>query len=87
MAYPSNHDGVDKNSESSRQLKAFIERIERLEEEQRGLADDKKDIYLELKSQGFDAKVVRKVVADRKKDAETVDEFEAMVQTYREAIS
>jgi uncharacterized protein (UPF0335 family) len=50
------------------QLKAFIERIERLEEEKAGIAGDIKDVYAEAKGNGFDTKVLRKIVSLRKRD-------------------
>lgn len=52
------------------QLRAFIERIERLEEEKKTIADDIKDVYGEAKSMGFDAKILRKVISIRKQDAD-----------------
>ena len=51
------------------QLRSFVERIERLEEEKKTIADDIKDVYGEAKSTGYDVKVLRKVVAIRKQDA------------------
>ena len=51
-------------------LRAFIERIERLEEEKKALSDDIKDVYAEAKGNGFDVKIMRKIVAIRKQDRE-----------------
>jgi uncharacterized protein (UPF0335 family) len=56
-------------------LKAFIDRIEKLEEEKRALADDVKDIYAEAKGTGFDPKIMRKIIALRKKR----EEFSSLV--------
>lgn len=68
------------------QLKAFIERIEKLEEEKKAIADDIKDVYAEAKSTGFDAKMMRKVVALRKQDANERAEQEAVLETYMQAL-
>ncbi|MBU3076873.1 DUF2312 domain-containing protein [Sphingomonas quercus] len=68
------------------QLRLFIERIERLEEEKKGMSDDIKDVYLEAKSQGFDAKTMRKIVSLRKKEKHVRDEEDALLETYRNAL-
>lgn len=68
------------------QLKSFIERIERLLEEKQSIADDVKDVYAELAGQGFDAKIVRKVIAIRKKDANERAEEEALISMYCAAL-
>lgn len=68
------------------QLKAFIERIERLEEEKKNTADDSKDVYAEAKGNGFDTKVMRKVVALRKQDANERREQEEILSLYLQAI-
>lgn len=64
------------------QLRSFIERIERLTEEKQTIADDIKDVYGEAKSSGFDAKIIRKIVAMRKQDADKRAEEEAVLETY-----
>jgi uncharacterized protein (UPF0335 family) len=64
------------------QLKSFVERVERLEEEKKGAADDIRDIYIEVKKAGFDPKVVRRVIRERKKDAAERAEEEAMFDLY-----
>ena len=71
---------------SAEQLRQFIERIERLEEEKRGFADDIKDVYSEAKSTGFDAKTMRKIVALRKMEKHHRDEADALMETYRNAL-
>jgi len=58
------------NASTAGQLKAFIERVERLEEEKRTIADDIKDVYAEAKANGFDAKILRKIVSLRRQDAD-----------------
>ncbi|GCA53183.1 hypothetical protein KGO5_05651 [Sinorhizobium sp. KGO-5] len=68
------------------QLRAFIERIERLEEEKKTIADDIKDVYGEAKSMGFDAKILRKVISIRKQDADERAEQEAILDTYLHAL-
>ncbi len=68
------------------QLKAIIERIERLEEEKKALAEDIKDIYAEAKGNGFDVKILRKIIAIRKRDQEELDEEETMLEVYLRAL-
>lgn len=67
-------------------LKSLIERIERLEEEKKALADDIKDIYAEAKSTGFDAKIMRQVIRLRKMDENDRQEQEALLDVYTHAI-
>ena len=68
------------------QLRAFVERIERLEEEKKALADDIKDVYAEAKGNGFDAKVIRKVVSIRKQDRDKRLEEETILDLYLAAL-
>ena len=68
------------------QLRLFIERIERLEEEKKGMADDIRDVYAEAKSSGYDAKTMRKVVALRKMESHVRQEADALLETYRQAL-
>ena len=68
------------------QLRQIIEKIERLEEERKGLADDVKEIMAQAKSEGFDTKAIRKLIALRKKRAEERQEEEAILQTYMAAL-
>jgi uncharacterized protein (UPF0335 family) len=67
-------------------LKAFIERIERLEEEKKAIADDIKDIYAEAKGTGFDVKVMRKIVSLRKQDRDKRREEEEILDLYLSAL-
>lgn len=69
------------------QLRLFIERIERLEEEKKGFADDIKDVYAEMKSTGYDTKTVRKIVRLRKMEKHHRDEADALLETYRAALN
>lgn len=71
---------------SAEQLRQFIERIERLEEEKKGIADDIKDVYLEAKATGFDAKAMRQIIALRKMNPDDRREMEAILQTYLAAL-
>ena len=68
------------------QLRALIERIERLEEEKKSIADDIKDVYGEAKANGFDTKVLRQVVRIRKQDQAERQEQEALLDLYLGAI-
>ncbi len=71
---------------SAEQLKLFIERIETLEEEKRGIADDIKDTYSEAKSNGYDVKTMRAIVRLRKMDNNARAEMEALLDTYKAAL-
>lgn len=68
------------------QIKAFIERIERLEEEKASIAGDIKEVYAEAKGNGFDTKVLRKIVAIRKRDHNEMMEQQALLKLYLEAL-
>jgi len=67
-------------------LRSIIERIERLEEERRALADDIKDIFAEAKSAGFDVKVLRQVIRIRRQEPAEVEEQETLLDLYRRAL-
>jgi uncharacterized protein (UPF0335 family) len=67
-------------------LKSLIERVERLEEEKRALSSDIKDIYTEAKSAGFDTKVLRRLVRERRRDPAELEEEETLRDTYRVAL-
>jgi uncharacterized protein (UPF0335 family) len=68
------------------QLKGIVERIERLEEEKKAIAGDIKEVYAEAKANGFDTKILRKVIAIRKKDRHEREEEEAMLDVYLSAL-
>ena len=68
------------------QLRLFIERIERLEEEKKGIADDVKDVYAEAKATGYDTKTMRAIVRLRRLEKHTRDEMDALLDTYRTAL-
>jgi uncharacterized protein (UPF0335 family) len=68
------------------QLKAVVERVERLEEEKKAIADDIKDVYAEAKAHGFDVKALRTIVRLRKQDSDERKEQEAILETYMHAL-
>lgn len=71
---------------SAEQLRQFIERVERLEEEKKGISDDIKDVYGEAKATGFDAKIMKQIVRLRKKTRDARLEEEALLETYKAAL-
>jgi uncharacterized protein (UPF0335 family) len=71
---------------ASGQLKSLIERIERLEEEKKAIADDIRDVFAEAKGQGFDTKIMRQVIRLRKKDNAERQEEEALLDLYLHAL-
>jgi uncharacterized protein (UPF0335 family) len=82
---------ADEVTESSQtvaagQLRAFIERIERLEEEKKTIADDIKDVFAECKGSGFDTKAVRTIIRLRKKDKAEREEEESILDLYMAAL-
>ena len=84
-------DGVIANGEASyrvtaNELRQFIERIERLDAEKKDLADQQKEVMAEAKARGYDTKVMRKVIALRKRDRDDIAEEEAVLEMYKEAL-
>jgi uncharacterized protein (UPF0335 family) len=82
---------VDEVSDSTHevaagQLRAFIERIERLEEEKKALADDIKEVYAEAKGTGFEVSAIRQLVRLRKQDPSDRQEAEAILELYKAAL-
>ena len=73
-------------SSANGQLRAFVERIERLEEEKKAISDDIAEVYAEAKGNGFDTKVLRQVVKIRKQDTNERLEQEAILDTYMAAL-
>jgi uncharacterized protein (UPF0335 family) len=71
---------------AAKQLRLFIERIETLEEEKRGISDDIKDVYAEAKGNGFDVKIMRQIVKLRRMEAHARQEAEALLETYKNAL-
>ena len=68
------------------ELRQFIERFERLEAEKKDIAEQQKEVMAEAKARGYDTKVLRKVIALRKRDANDVAEEEAVLEMYKEAL-
>lgn len=68
------------------QLRAFIERIERLDEEKKTITDDIKDVYAEAKGTGFDTKAIRTIIKLRKKDQAEREEEESILELYKAAL-
>lgn len=71
---------------AGKRLKSFLDRVERLEEEKKGLADDIKDIFAEAKGVGFDVKTMRKLLKLRKMEIEKRREEEDLLEVYKAAI-
>ena len=72
---------------ASDQLRAYVTRVENLEEEIAGLNGDKREIYAEAKSAGFDVPAIKKVIARRRKEPEKVEEEDLLVEVYERAIN
>lgn len=79
-------DTQDVGGVAGKRLKSFLDRIERLEEEKKALADDIKDIYAEAKGVGFDPKIMRKVLRLQKMETEKRREEEELLELYKSAI-
>ncbi len=69
------------------QLRAYVKRLERLQEEQDSIGQDKKEVYAEAKSAGFDKKTLKKVVARRRQESSDRDEQDALLDLYEAAIA
>ena len=78
-----NHEQYDKTSSH---LRSFVERIERLEEDKRNVAEDIKEVFAEAKANGYDIKAIRQVVRIRKMDQDDRLEQEQILQSYLEAL-
>ncbi len=77
---------TEQASNSDQQLRLLIERIERLEEEKKGIADDIRDVYSEAKAHGYDAKIMRQIVRLRKMPINDRREMEAVLDMYKNAL-
>lgn len=84
MSYPRNDTGDDPIQGD--QLKSIVQRIERLEEEKKTIADDIRQVYAEAKGNGYDVKILRKVVALRRRDLDERREEEAILDLYLQAV-
>lgn len=78
--------GLDAHGVARDQLRAFVERIERLDEEAKALNDDRKDVYGEAASMGFQTKILKKLIAIRRQDKDQRLEEEAILETYMHAL-
>ena len=83
---PSDAEAQDTGGITGQRLRAFIERIERLEEEKAALAEDIKEIFAEAKGAGFDTKTMRKLIRLRKMDQEKRKEEDELLELYKSAI-
>ena len=68
------------------QLRAFVERIERIEEDIKALSEDKKEVYAEAKGEGFDVKILREVIKLRQQDQDELDEKQSLLEIYLHAL-
>jgi len=71
---------------TANELRQFVERIERLDSEKKDLAEQQKEVMAEAKARGYDTKVLRKVIALRKRDKDDIAEEEAVLEMYKEAL-
>jgi uncharacterized protein (UPF0335 family) len=76
----------DTHRVAAAELRQFIERFERLEQEKKDIADQQKEVMAEAKGRGYDTKVMRKLIALRKKDPQEISEEEAILDLYKEAL-
>lgn len=76
----------DTETVAGAELRQFVERIERLEEEKREVAEQIKEVYAELKGRGFQPAILRKIVAMRKRDKDDIAEEEAILELYKSAL-
>lgn len=80
------YNAQNSNSVAADHLYSFVNRLERLEDEIKELNDDKKEVYAEAKGTGFDVKVLRKVIARRRRDKSDIQEEEYLFELYEEAL-
>lgn len=77
---------IGHNGIAGDQIRSIVERVERLEEEKKALAEDIREVYAEAKSNGFDPKILRQIVRIRKQDAAERAEQEALLELYMHAL-
>lgn len=80
------HNGESMDTAAANQMRSYIDRVERLEEEKAGIAGDIKDVFAEARGNGFDVKALRKIVALRKKDHAERQEEESILELYMQAL-
>lgn len=86
MVYSVDMEQSRQESVAADELKQFIERLERLTEEKKGIQGDIKEVFAELKGRGFDSKAVRTILRDRAKDHTERQEEEAILELYKQAL-
>jgi len=86
MTAPKDHNSRSRNGNADDRLRLLVERIERMEEEKKGLGDDIKDVYNEAKAVGYDAKMLRQIVRLRKMQPADRREMEATLEVYKAAL-
>jgi uncharacterized protein (UPF0335 family) len=74
------------NSIAGDELKRYIERIERLREQQKALKEDEKEVFAEAKGRGFDVKIMRQVIKRRARNKDDIDEEETLIELYERAL-
>jgi len=74
------------NAVTGDELRSFVERIERLDHEKREAMDLQKEVYAELKGRGYDAKIVKLIVALRKRDTDDIEQEESLLEMYKQAM-
>lgn len=82
----SDNKSKEENTPRDKQLLLFMERIERMEEEKKGVADDIRDTFAEAKAQGYDTKVMRQILKLRKMPVDERQEMEMLIDTYKAAL-
>lgn len=86
MISATGHNSGERDSGSDRRLTLLIERIERLEEEKKGITDDIRDVFGEAKAVGYDTKIMRQIIRLRKMSKDDRDEQDMLLETYRNAV-
>lgn len=87
MSGPDLNGGENSHRVAAAEMRSFVERVERLEEEKKTIAGDIKDVYSEAKGRGYSTKMLRQMVRERKMDADERAEFYALEDTYRTALA
>lgn len=80
------YEETDMGDNVRKRLQAIVQRIENVEGEIEGFQEDRKEIYAEAKSAGFDVKVLKQIIKRRKKDRDAVDQEDTMIQVYEDAL-
>ncbi|WP_373353276.1 DUF2312 domain-containing protein [Pseudoroseicyclus sp. CXY001] len=83
---PGNGPAANQGGVAGAELRAFVERFERLESEKKDIADAQKEVMAEAKGRGYDTKVLRKIIALRKRDSDDLAEEEAVLELYKAAL-